>query len=126
VNTAFRAAALEDALPPELARVCAPIHKRILGVAVGLTAGALMFVMTAFHILANPTSGPNIQLLNQYFYGYTVSWTGAVVGALWGGFGGFVAGWFLAFVRNVCVAVRIWYVSARAELMTTHDLLDHI
>jgi hypothetical protein len=118
--------ALDDALPLELARVCAPIHKRILGLAVGLTAGGLVFAITAFHVLADPTEGPNIQLLNQYFYGYTVSWTGAVIGGLWGVFGGFVAGWFLAFVRNVCVASRIWYVSARAELVSTHDFLDHI
>ena len=115
-----------DALPVELARVCAPVHKRVLGLAVGMTAGGLVFAVTAFHVLVHPSRGPNIELLNQYFYGYTVTWAGAAIGAFWGMVAGFVAGWFLAFVRNVCVASRVWYMSARAELASTRDFLDHI
>jgi hypothetical protein len=115
-----------DALPVEIARVCAPVHKRLLGMAVGLTVGGLVFALTAFHVIMQPTAGLNIGLLNQYFYGYTVSWPGAAIGAFWGMVGGFVAGWFLAFVRNVYVAAHMWYVSARAELAITRDFLDHI
>ena len=119
--------ALDAALPVELARVCAPVHKRVLGLAVAITTGGLVFAVTAFHILfVDPSQALNIELLNQYFYGYTVSWAGAAIGAFWGMVGGFVAGWFLAFVRNVCVASRVWYLSARADLATTRDFLDQI
>ena len=118
--------ALDAVLPVDLARVCAPVHKRVLGLAVGLTAGGLVFAITAFHVIVHPSLGPNIELLNEYFYGYTVSWAGAAIGAFWGLVSGFVAGWFLAFVRNVCVASRVWYLSTRAELSSTRDFLDHI
>ena len=113
-------------LPAELSRVCAPVHKRALGMAVGATAGGLVFLVTAFHVLVHPTEGPNIELLSQSFYGYTVTWAGAATGAFWGMVGGFVAGWFLAFVRNLCVAVRLWWVSVGTDLANTHDFLDHI
>jgi hypothetical protein len=116
----------DAALAAKLSVVCAPVHKRALGIAVGTTAGGLVFAVTAFHVLVHPAQGVNIELLSQYFYGYTVTWTGAVTGAFWGMGVGFVAGWFLAFVRNVCVAARLWWLSVGTDLANTHDFLDHI
>jgi hypothetical protein len=116
----------DAAVAAKLSVVCAPVHKRALGIAVGATAGSLVFVVTAFHVLLHPAEGVNIELLNQYFYGYTVTWAGAATGALWGMGVGFVAGWFLAFVRNVCVAARLWWLSVGTDLANTRDFLDHI
>jgi len=116
----------DESLPSELAVICAPVHKLALGLAVGLTAGVLIFLVTVFHVLVQPSGGPDLALLSQYFYGYEVSAKGAAVGAFWASVSGFVAGWFLAFVRNLCVAIRVRYLSARAELVSTHDFLDHI
>jgi hypothetical protein len=112
-------------LPPRLALAFAPIHKRALGVAVGLTCGLLLFVVTAFHVIAHPGGSP-LHLLDQYFYGYEISWRGAFVGLFWGFVTGFVGGWFVAFVRNFVTAVLIFYVRARAELAQTADFMDHI
>ena len=67
-----------------------------------------------------------LELLAQYFTGYTVSWMGVFVGAAWGLFVGFVAGWFLAFTRNLVLTTWIFFVRARAELTTNRDFLDHI
>ena len=104
----------------------APVHKRALGVAVGMVVGLLVFTVTAFHVVVQPAAALDIGLLSQYFYGYAVTWSGAFVGLFWGFVTGFVAGWFLAFVRNFVIAVTIFTLRAKAELARTSDFLDHI
>ncbi|MFZ5625487.1 MAG: hypothetical protein ACOY71_13860 [Gemmatimonadota bacterium] len=115
-------------VPRRLALAFAPLHKRALGVAVGLTAGLLVSLATVIYLLRNP--GPdlafNLGLLANYFAGYSVSWTGALVGFGWGFVVGFVAGWFTAFCRNIVVALSIFVIRTRAELAQTRDFLDHI
>src|SRR5262245_27429832 len=106
-------------------RVFAPVHKRALGVAVGLTVALVVMVVTIFHVIAEPSDVP-IHLISQYFYGYDITWQGAFVGGWWGFVAGFVAGWFLAFVRNLMVARWVFVVRAKATLAQTQDFLDHI
>jgi hypothetical protein len=108
-----------------LERAFAPLHKRALGVAFGLTVGLVVFSLTVFHIVAQPADVP-IHLLAQYFYGYDTSWRGAFIGMWWGFIAGFAAGWFLAFLRNFLIATWIVFVRAKASLAQTRDFLDHI
>jgi hypothetical protein len=118
------------AQPQSLERVLelafAPLHKRAFGVAVGTATALCLFVLTAFHITVQPEEALNVGLLGQYFYGYTVTWSGAVVGALWGFFTGYVAGWFIAFCRNVVLGIMLFIGRTRTELEATRDFLDHI
>jgi len=102
------------------------MHKRAFGIALGATAGTLIFLVTAFHLIVNPANALNISLLGQYFYGYEVTWRGAFAGLAWGFATGFVAGWFVAFVRNLVVTVTVFTLRTRAELEQTSDFLDHI
>ncbi len=104
----------------------APVHKLAMGVAVGLVFGLFIFGITAFHQLLPQADEPNLELLNQYFYGYEISWKGAFVGLFWGCLTGFVTGWFVAFVRNFAIAIRVFMVRTKAELSQTKDFLDHI
>jgi hypothetical protein len=108
-----------------LAQAFAPMHKRALGVALGLTVALAIFAVTAFHIIAQPSDIP-IDLLAQYFYGYDTTWRGAFIGMWWGFVAGFAAGWFLAFVRNFAVATWVFIVRAKASLAQSSDFLDHI
>ena len=114
-----------DAVNRVLARAFAPVHKRALGVAVGLTVSLVVFAVTMFHIIARPPDLP-IDLLAQYFYGYDRTWRGAIIGVWWGFVAGFAAGWFLAFLRNFTVAIWIFVVRTKASLAETKDFLDHI
>ena len=109
-----------------LAFAFAPIHKAALGVAVGLVCGAFLFALTVFHLLLQPQEGPNVSLLAQYFYGYGISWRGAIVGLGWGAATGFVLGWFMAFARNLVVSIILFALKTKAELERTADFLDHI
>jgi len=104
----------------------APMHKRAFGIAVGTVTGALLFLLTAFHVIVQPARALDISLLAQYFYGYEVTWRGAAVVFGWGFATGFVAGWFVAFIRNFVVTVTMFALRTRAELERTSDFLDHI
>lgn len=115
-----------DPVERALVRAFAPMHKRVLGLAVGLTAAVLVFLLTAFHVVAQPPDALSIELLAQYFYGYDVTWRGAVIGAWWAFVAGFVGGWFAAFLRNVVMGLWLMVVRVRANLAETRDFLDHI
>jgi hypothetical protein len=101
-------------------------HKFALGLAFGLTAGLGIFALTAFHVLLRPQMGLPIGLLNQYFYGYSVSWKGALSGLAWGFGTGFVAGWLLGFVHNFTIGVWMLFVRVRQDFKDTRNFLDHI
>jgi hypothetical protein len=113
-------------LPEVLERAFAPLHKLAMGLSVGLTTGLLVFVATVFHVIVQPVDGPRIGLLSQYFYGYDVTWLGAVVGLWWGFVAGFAGGWFVTFLRNLLQAMWIFTTRTRAELAQSSDFLDHI
>jgi hypothetical protein len=115
-----------DALPVDLQLAFVPLHKRALGMAVGTATGLVCFLLTAVALLRPTPPEFNLALLAEYFYGYTVSWTGAFVALAWGFVAGFTAGWFLAFVRNLVIAASLWLTRTRAELAASRDFLDHI
>lgn len=119
--------AAEDERVMEVLRLAfAPLHKRAFGIAVGTAAGLLLAAATAYHILFVPPGMVRLELLRAYFYGYTVSWTGVLIGGAWGFGVGFVMGWFAAFCRNLAVAISVFITRTRAELGQTRDFLDHI
>jgi hypothetical protein len=80
--------------------------------------------VTLLQALLQPQPAPRLDLLAHYFYGYTVTAKGALIGFAWAFLVGFVAGWFLAFIRNLATAVWIFMVRAKSEL--TQNFLDHI
>ena len=116
----------EDILPPAVALAFAPLHKRAFGTAIGVAMGLTLFLATAVYLLRTPEQGIGLVLLSQYFRGYDVSWTGALVGFFWGFVVGFVGGWFVAFCRNLVIAISIFVIRAKSELTQTRDFLDHI
>jgi hypothetical protein len=103
-----------------------PVHKTAFGVAVGVVCGVAVSALTVFHLAIRPANSIDISLLAQYFYGYTVSWRGTLIGFFWGFVTGFVAGWFMAFVRNLAVAVRVFALKGKSELSQLENFLDHI
>lgn len=117
---------MTEKLDPRLMLAFAPIHKRAFGVAVGTAAGLLVLLVTVTSLVLDPGGRVPLGLLSEYFAGYRVSWQGALIGGAWAFFVGFVAGWLMAFVRNLAIATWIFVVRARAELRATRDFLDHI
>ncbi len=111
----------------ELDLTFTPLHKRCLGVAVGIALGALLFTATLVHLVRRGADDPYpLVLLQQYFPGYQVSPMGAFVGLVWGAWVGFVAGWFFAFTRNLVMATTAFVFRARAEMRQSGSFLDHL
>ncbi|NOT09712.1 MAG: hypothetical protein HOP28_16080 [Gemmatimonadales bacterium] len=104
----------------------APIHKAAFGVAIGVVSALVVFLLTAIVLLRHQEQVIPLELLSVYLKGYSVSWTGALKGAAWGGIGGFVFGWFAAFCRNLALAISLFVIRSRAELAQTRDFLDHV
>jgi hypothetical protein len=115
-----------DHLAPVLQRPLAPLPKSALGIALGVTAGLAVFLVTVFHVLVRPPGGLPLWLLGQYFAGYDVTWPGAFIGLAWGFVTGFVAGWFAALLRNFFLAAWVFLVRTRAERAQTHNFLDDV
>ena len=127
-------------LPPELRLAFEPLDKRAFGLAIGVWAGLGLFGMTAYHLVLDSWlmahvpflagksySGDSLWLLAQYFRGYDpTTWAGAAIGALWGLWTGFVVGWFLAFARNLFVAIWLFALRTREQLAANREFLDHI
>ncbi len=113
-------------IPHSLEMLFAPVHKRALGTAVGFACATGMFFLTVFHLVVVPDSALDLSLLAQYFHGYEISWFGVFIGTFWGFVTGFVAGWFVGFVRNVVMAVYMFVIRTKAELLQAKDFLDHI
>ena len=111
-------------MSPVLVRAFAPFHKRALGIAVGLTLGAAVALVTVFHLVARPANAPGVGLLAHYFYGYSVSWPGVAVGFAWGFATGFVTGWCAGFLRNSTVAA--WLLMVRTKANLAQPFLDDI
>lgn len=116
----------QSSTPDVVAAAFLPIHKRAFGIATGTAAAIVIFLITAISILRHSPTGLRLGLLSQYFAGYSETWLGACIGAAWAGFVGFVMGWFLAFARNLLLAVKLFVMRARAELSQTRDFLDHL
>ena len=104
----------------------APLHKRAFGVATGVAGALVIALVTVAGILLPGASEIQLNLLGQYFQGYSVSWPGVVIGAAWGFVVAFVAGWFAAFCRNLALAISAFLIRTKAELESTREFLDHI
>lgn len=117
---------MTDELEKRLELAFSPVDKRAFGAATGLVLGLLISGVTAVALVLDPGREVPLDLLAQYFAGYSASVPGVFVGAAWGAFVGFVAGWFAAFVRNLSVATWRFVMLTRADLKASHDFLDHI
>lgn len=118
--------ALEVAVERALVLAFAPLHKRVFGIAIGTACALFVAVITMLTVIRDPQDTIGISLLSVYFRGYTVTWSGVVIGGAWAGVVGFVIGWFLAFWRNFILATWLLYIRVRANLMQTREFLDHI
>lgn len=94
--------------------------------ATGSVCGLFLFIATLFLILTHDASmHPYMALLNQYFYGYSVT----VKGAFWGFAScfawAFLLGWLFAYLRNMLVGFFVYRIKRKVEMLTFRDFLDH-
>jgi hypothetical protein len=85
--------AVEDAL--------VRLNERAWGIAFALLVGLAIFFATAILVVrGGRTVGPHLALLGVYLRGYEVTWTGAVIGLLYGLVLGYISGWVIGALYN--------------------------
>jgi protoporphyrinogen oxidase len=109
-----------------LAQAFARLDAVALGVAVGVAVGLALFLATMWLIVkGGEVVGPTLDLLGQFFPGYSVTTLGAVTGLGYGFVCGFVFGWSLASLRNLVLSLHLYRARRTAELRSLRDFLDH-
>ncbi|MGE0826710.1 MAG: hypothetical protein AB7G75_25870 [Candidatus Binatia bacterium] len=77
------------------------IQASVLALVGALIGGTGLFLMTVWLLLkGGPHVGAHLQLLAQYFIGYSVTWPGSVIGFFYGSITGGVLGWLVAWIYN--------------------------
>ena len=91
----------------EIRRVIARIQAGVLAVVGALIGGVGLFAMTAWLLIGGgPNVGAHLNLLHNYFIGYSVTWAGSFLGLLYGGLVGGIAGWSIGKIYNGIVDLR--------------------
>ena len=63
--------------------------------------------MTAWLLIKDgPDVGQHLQLLANYFPGYSVTWWGSLLGLFYGAISGAIIGWVVGFIYNRVVRFR--------------------
>lgn len=90
----------------------ARLRADVMSLVFGIIGGAFLFLVTIWLVIRGPTGpeptvGPHLALLGNYFPGYEVSVLGSFIGFFYGTLTGAVVGWIIAFVYNAIVDKRL-------------------
>ena len=109
-----------------LARALPKLDGVAFGLSMGILCGFGLLLATLVLILkGGDVVGPRLQLLSEYFPGYSVTPGGSVLGLAYGFATGLIGGWGFAFLRN---GFQFLYMAAKyrsAERLILRKLLDY-
>ena len=118
---------LSEVFEETLPRVFPKLDRVALGFSIGSAAGIVLALATLILVLkGGEIIGPNLQLLSQYFPGYSVTVSGSFLGLVYGFFSGFIGGWGFAFLRNVTTFMTMALIHRRAERVLLRKLLEYV
>ena len=108
-----------------LIRAFARMDKFAFATAVGTLCGLLVFCATMWIISrGGDVLNSHLRLLGQYFIGYTVTVRGGFIAFGYSFFWGFLFGWLFAYLRNLFLAIYIYRIKRRVELLSVKDFFD--
>jgi len=77
------------------------LNARAWGIAVGLLLGGGLFLATNILVLKGGENvGQHLELLSQFFPGYSVSFVGSLIGFVYAFVGGYIIGRAIGYVYN--------------------------
>ena len=83
------------------------INANILGLVLGVLLALIIFVATNWLLVKGGDQvGAHLQLLGQYYLGYSVSFVGSIIGMGYGFVTGYLIGRFTAVVYNAVLRLR--------------------
>jgi len=91
----------------ELSQAIARIKTDALAAVCAVIGGIGLFVLTIWLVIkGGPHTGAHLQLLSQFFIGYSVTWWGSFVGLFYGALTGGIIGWMVGSIYNNVVGLR--------------------
>ena len=97
-----------ELLQNRINQAAARLKAGVLALVFGLIFGVGLFAMTAILLIEQgPNTGAHLQLLGNYFWGYTVTWSGACIGFVWAFITGALVGGTVGIVYNRIVGIRL-------------------
>ena len=91
----------------EISQAIARIKTNVLATVSAMIGGVGLFVMTAWLLIKDGSHvGQHLQLLSNYFIGYSVTWWGSVVGLFYGALCGGIIGWTVGTIYNRIVKLH--------------------
>jgi hypothetical protein len=103
----------------------ARLDKTALGIAAGCVVAGIIFAATVILLLKGGSRiGPTLALLRQFFPGYSVTWRGSLIGALYGFGTGFVLGWTVALLRNAVTSAYLRVIRFKAQFSAVQSVMD--
>jgi hypothetical protein len=116
-----------EALKEAFSQAFAKLDRFALGLSTGTVSGLLLFLATLLLVLkGGEVVGPTLGLLGQYFFGYSVTLLGSLVGLAYGFGIGFVAGWSFALLRNAILFAYAVLIQRRAERLLLRNFLEYV
>jgi hypothetical protein len=76
------------------------LSKRALGISLGLVWGLTVLLGTWWLVIIG-SAGATISKLHKFYFGYSVSWGGGIIGLIWGFIDGFIIGFLIAWIYNI-------------------------
>lgn len=74
------------------------LDTKAFGLACGILWGLAVLVMTLWVLWRG--GGHTLVLLDQFYFGYSISYLGALIGLVWGFIDGFIGGCIFAWLYN--------------------------
>ena len=91
----------------ELSNAVARIQTKVFAIVFALITGLGLFLMTVWLLIKGGQQvGVHLNLLGQYFIGYSVTWKGSILGFCYGAFIGGIVGWAIGTIYNRIIRMR--------------------
>ena len=91
----------------QVGKAVARIQTSVLTVVFALISGCGLFLMTVWLLIrSGKRVGLHLQLLGNYFPGYSVTWHGSVIGFFYAAVVGGLIGWSIGTIYNKVVSFR--------------------
>jgi hypothetical protein len=83
------------------------LNSKVIGLVLGLVCGLIIFIATNWLVIkGGDTVGPHLELLNQFFIGYRVTFFGSFIGFAYGFALGTLGGAMIGWIYNKIVWFR--------------------